>query len=196
VEELLIIIAARGGYFTDPPQSFPLPVPQLGTELLLPLYDKENPRPFPSTEHLEQQLSLAVRKTSDQCFDFSQFPQHVNSDSEITVTAHITDEQVTVNVHRPVTIRTERASTTMEDYTVTLQSPLAQMHHAAKSIIEESSCLSCLTAILPEGMTIDETVFFLDDSVISIRTLRDDELVYNFAERVPFTEGIPEGRTE
>ncbi len=191
LKEAVVIIGAQGGYATDPPTMFLLPLPGLGNTLALPLYGPEAIPAILSREQLEHQVAIVFRGRAESCFDpsyLSSFPFDIQPGQEWIVDILVNPGRIDARVNRLLRIKSGSHSTTMDTFLVEISSPLEEMHTAARKILQESSCLSCLPEILPDEFTVDETVFLLGDKVVSVRTIQSNDLVYNFAETLPLVE--------
>lgn len=185
IEDAAFLIAAQGGYFHPPLENFPIPLTGTDLELIIPFQEGDN---FPDAAFIENELALAVKDFWEPCFDFSRLAMDVTAEEEGTVEIKLNPHFILAEVERSLTIKKDGASAVMKHFVLRVASPLGEAHQAARNILAESSCLSCLPSLLPEGFTVNELVIPTDEDVILVRTLTNGEIVFNFAERVPYQE--------
>ncbi len=183
LEESTFFIGVQGGYFRKASKSIPLPLPEYNLEV--PISDSST---FLSQDEVQEELSLVFRQLAESCFNFSTYSISINAGEGWDVQTAVHPKKVQAEVHREVMIEKQSASSVIDIFVAEVESPLGQIHQAARKILEDSSCISCFSSILPEGFSIDETTFSLEDSIVSVRTISNGQFVYNFAEEMNYVE--------
>lgn len=181
----ILLVAAQGGYYNPPAKHFSISLLATPMELEIPIYSASD---FPAVAVLEEEIKEGFQVYSEVCFDFRKLSYSAQADSLIDMSVTVSPHSVFVLLQRPVHIQSGSAEAVVELFEVRIESPVGMVHQAARSIVEQSSCISCLTDLVPAGFSLDETWIPSDDIMLSIKTISDENFAFNFAEEIAMEE--------
>lgn len=149
-------LALHGGYYIPPP--YPVEEYLIGNTTLVPYYFINGTTTLPSQEDIQKQLALAFEKYIPECNNFTSYPYPVSvSLASLDVETMLKPTSVEATVILPLTIHYEDKTTTIDTFSIEVDSSLSKLYTNALNITEEQTqnprelCFSCLSSIAADA---------------------------------------------